>query len=844
MEYCSTRLAAWLPPILLIWLVIAFCNALNSHRRSRNPSPALVLSQEPLKPQKAYTTANTVSSIDHYDFKSKVTDNNDKLRRTNPTFRLLAIMVLFGICGFLLLGHLSAASSLQSGLQSIAGFSSQAPNSTGLQEFFQLYSPISLDSSGNGNCDVEILLMDHVFGASYGAPFVGNYEPPNCGFDTQFDRLALMYLGDNEVFRTSTAEPTTNGIVWTYIKEMSQYNSLWKSPQKLIFDLGNIINDVYTGSFNTTLTAHFSKGQNVETADMILPISAKKSASNSPSAFQLPTDNTTVMYEIPAAASRAVVSISACGQSEEEFWWSNVFSQDTQDFESTVGGLYGYTPFREVQLYIDGILAGLVWPFPIIFTGGVAPGYWRPVVGTDAFDLRQPEIDISPFLPMVQDGKQHSFEIRVTGLNVSADGKATFANTVGSYWVVTGNIFIYIDDNSSDSKATIARDKNGPMVDAPLPVFAVTRNLRVFSVKSSLYSWSQTLLFSNHGLLNQQGYSQVNRQLTTGNNTITELGDAPISNSITFQYPLVVNATYGITSNGMTIDSWMMRGLDFESTGGLGISTYTSSSGPSYLHASQSGTARYKSITGGSSSSWGDTTNVFKSQMNGQSYHRSVHAVNGTVVSDTDPEGKVSASSPQDLGDTGRGSEIEKAHVFEMKDEHPRIVEAMIRSFYGLHYDINQPPQMCPLLFNVKVHAIADKFEVEYLKIQAKLTFVTLAQDYWNSDEFLTAAFEAYTTTPKSDRGLRDVVVAVCQKHRKELRERKAFEKLVEETPGLATDIVLLSHRWLPQSASTMVRLVQSFSCLSCFAKWQIQVGLAEDFTTCPFCQDDKVGAF
>jgi hypothetical protein len=29
---------------------------------------------------------------------------------------------------------------------------------------------------------------------------------------------------------------------------------------------------------------------------------------------------------------------------------------------------------------------------------------------------------------MVQDGKQHSFEIRVTGLNVSADGRATFAS--------------------------------------------------------------------------------------------------------------------------------------------------------------------------------------------------------------------------------------------------------------------------------------------------------------------------------------------------------------------------------------------------------------------------------
>ena len=74
--------------------------------------------------------------------------------------------------------------------------------------------------------------------------FLGNYEPPKCDFDTvrmnptvtskgrQYDRLALMYLGDTEVFRTSTAEPTKNGIVWTYIKDMSPYNALWKRPQK------------------------------------------------------------------------------------------------------------------------------------------------------------------------------------------------------------------------------------------------------------------------------------------------------------------------------------------------------------------------------------------------------------------------------------------------------------------------------------------------------------------------------------------------------------------------------------------------------------------------------------
>lgn len=51
-----------------------------------------------------------------------------------------------------------------------------------------------------------------------------------------------MFLNDTEVWRTSTAEPKpAPGIVWSYIKDMTQYLSLWKSSQKLIFDLGNLI---------------------------------------------------------------------------------------------------------------------------------------------------------------------------------------------------------------------------------------------------------------------------------------------------------------------------------------------------------------------------------------------------------------------------------------------------------------------------------------------------------------------------------------------------------------------------------------------------------------------------
>lgn len=53
----------------------------------------------------------------------------------------------------------------------------------------------------------------------------------------------LRYLGDTEIFRTSTEEPRLRGVSWTYMKDVSQYMALWKQPQKVIFDLPNIIDE-------------------------------------------------------------------------------------------------------------------------------------------------------------------------------------------------------------------------------------------------------------------------------------------------------------------------------------------------------------------------------------------------------------------------------------------------------------------------------------------------------------------------------------------------------------------------------------------------------------------------
>ncbi|CZR59558.1 related to peptide-n4-(n-acetyl-beta-d-glucosaminyl) asparaginase amidase N [Phialocephala subalpina] len=583
---------------------------------------------------------------------------------------------------------------------------SATPSSTAVLEVFQVYQPVltpsgatdeTLTAAGDENTTTiaqsgaasscQVTLMVHSFGYSYGIPFVGNYTPPSCDFNRvsmnftvtsrgrQFDRLALMYFNDTEVWRTSTAEPTVNGIRWEYIKDMSEFMYFWNEPQKLIFDLGNLIDNTYTGFFNTTLTASFFTAQDtVEPADLIIPISKRQGAASSASLFTLPSDNATNTISFPRNVNRAVFSVSACGQATEEFWWGNVLQSDINTFVPYDGTLYGYSPFREVQVLIDGQLAGVQWPFPVIFTGGVVPGLWRPIVGIDAFDLREHEIDITPWLPVLCNGAQHSFEIRVVGIVDDGKTSGTLTQTVGASWYVTGKIFVWLDDDVSSVTTGKA-----PTLLFPEPTITLSQSLtqnstganktlayttdvkRTLSVSSSiatqngtqLVTWSQNLAVTNYGQYTDFGAIQINDQKTTGLDEST--GGTYYKSS--YSYPLWANTSYiAYPSGNYTIGASLVRGLNLDVQGtpvfptGLqpfaqlpnSASLVSGFSGTS-LSTTQNGTASYfADPAAGVSSGFGSTSQEFSFKgidinsdtTDTELYYRSVEAVNSTIVKD------------------------------------------------------------------------------------------------------------------------------------------------------------------------------------------------------------------
>ncbi|KAG8526106.1 uncharacterized protein KY384_000099 [Bacidia gigantensis] len=454
---------------------------------------------------------------------------------------------------------------------------------------FQIYEPVfTPKEEGKYGCVHTMTLMEKVFENTYGFPFVGTYKPPPCAFNRvtmnftvrvkgeQFDRMGIMYLGDIEVFRTTTSEPTPDGIIWTYVKEMDQYNTLWKQEQKLIFDMPNIVRGPYTGPLITTLTAtFFTVPQNRQVADEILPISRGNSGKDEGSAFSVPSDVAKVTYSFKSKYNKAVVSLSACGQQREEFWYNAVLTSDADTFKRRTGdSLVRYSPFREVQLLIDGKLAGVSWPFPYIFTGGLVPGIWQPVVQIGTYDLKQHEIDVTPWLGYLSDGKDHEFQIKIVGLNDDGKGNATLSDTVEGWWVISGTIFLFNSDGPTISqpeppsiqaenpRIEVSSSKSTTSTGDPESLTYSIEVSRSLSISSSSGSWAQDLSFHNAGSLTDEGRTQAITQSTKGNDT------SKSGYSREYTYPLSVNTTWSKPSAGsLSLSGSVSSGLSLSITG-------------------------------------------------------------------------------------------------------------------------------------------------------------------------------------------------------------------------------------------------------------------------------------
>jgi hypothetical protein len=157
-------------------------------------------------------------------------------------------------------------------------------------------------------------------------------------------------------------------------------------------------------------------------------------------------------------------------------------------------------------MLVDGKIAGVALPYPVIFTGGIVPTAWRPITSYGALDLPTYFLDLTPFIPALTDGNSHiiSFDI------VSAESN----HTINDDWYVSGNLQVVTDSSSTQTTGNITKYIANPYAVSSITgnvgengdvnvTVKTTRQIHIESIiksgsgKTTKVIWSQDLSYQN-----------------------------------------------------------------------------------------------------------------------------------------------------------------------------------------------------------------------------------------------------------------------------------------------------------------------------------------------------------
>jgi hypothetical protein len=257
----------------------------------------------------------------------------------------------------------------------------------------------------------------------------------------QYDRTARMTIGNTVVYIGTTSEPNPKlGPSWHIERDLTEYSNLLMSAQPGEINIGNLVNGTYTGVIYASaylLFYPYAQGSGEQApvvADLIYPLPGTPDGSVT---LQSTTNTLALTFaipqqvqSIPTTVARAYLDVFAQSQYQDEFWYSNVPDNLAQELNQ-----YGGTSFREVEVTIDGQVAGFAPVYPWIYTGGIDPYLWAPIPGVQALNLVPYRIDLSPFAVTLSDGNSHTISLNVYNAN--------------NYFLASANLFVYLNYNSS-----------------------------------------------------------------------------------------------------------------------------------------------------------------------------------------------------------------------------------------------------------------------------------------------------------------------------------------------------------------------------------------------------------
>lgn len=309
----------------------------------------------------------------------------------------------------------------------------------------------------------------------------------------QFDRTANIWIGGANLYFGTTQEPSAiDAPHWRIERDISDYASLLATPSGGKIDLGNIVNDTYTGILHGSAQLLFypeDSGQpdRPRRPDRVLPLSSGALGG----ATDIRNDGEFARtFTLPTNIDRVFLDVVAQSQGGDEFWMTCVPDDLGEQLQSC-----GHTAFRETLVRIDGEPAGAALVYPWLYTGAIDPGLWRPIPAAQTFSFEPWRVDLTPFAARLNDGQPHTVALAVFN--------------AGDRFSMAANLLLYLDAGSS--RVTGALTEN-TLAGAPTP--QLTRNV-----------------VENNGVLSATVEVQSNREHTVAGYLDTSRGR--VSTSIT-----------------------------------------------------------------------------------------------------------------------------------------------------------------------------------------------------------------------------------------------------------------------------------------------------------------------
>jgi hypothetical protein len=134
---------------------------------------------------------------------------------------------------------------------------------------------------------------------------------------------------------------------------------------------------------------------------------------------------------IPNGTYRVMALLYYEGSALDEFWYANQPS------------------IRNILIYYNGLLAGVIVPYPIIYTGGINPFWWRPITSINTLSFHTPQlVDLTPMLAISQEPE---ITIKISNLKEASE----IAGSPYFNWIISGTLLLWVNSSNPLLNSTL-----------------------------------------------------------------------------------------------------------------------------------------------------------------------------------------------------------------------------------------------------------------------------------------------------------------------------------------------------------------------------------------------------